>query len=60
MFINKVLIEKQFNIAISYPQKYGVNLRSEVQIKNNEGLTISLRSIEGQPVISGILIEKIN
>lgn len=60
VFINKVLIEKQFNIAISYPQKYGVNLRSEVQIKNNEGLTISLRSIEGQPVISGILIEKIN
>ncbi|MBF8148597.1 glycoside hydrolase family 2 [Winogradskyella sp. F6397] len=59
VFLNTNLIEKQFNLALEYPQKYGVTLTTEVQINNDEGLTISLKSIEGQPVISGILIEKI-
>ncbi|WP_178983361.1 glycoside hydrolase family 2 TIM barrel-domain containing protein [Winogradskyella helgolandensis] len=60
VLINNNAIEKQFNLAIAYPQKYGVTLTSEVEIKNDKGLTISLQPIEGRPVISGVLIEKIN
>lgn len=58
--INDVLVEKQFNLAKTYPEKYGVTLSSTVRINNDNGLVISLTPIEGQPVISGLLIQKID
>jgi beta-galactosidase len=46
-------------MAMEYPDKYGVTISALLNIKNNEGLTINLIPIEGQPVISGVLIEKL-
>lgn len=58
IYINDILIQKEFNIANEYPEKYGITLTSIMKVDVNEGLTINLKPIEGEPVISGILIEK--
>lgn len=58
--LNDKTIVSQFNMAKAYEDKYGVEQTGEITIKNNIGLTITLNSIEGETVISGILIEKIN
>ncbi|WP_083677232.1 glycoside hydrolase family 2 TIM barrel-domain containing protein [Winogradskyella sp. J14-2] len=58
VYINDTLIEKQLNLAQAYPEKYGVTLSAIVQTK--KGLTLKLNAIEGLPVISGILIEKLD
>ena len=60
VYLNESLVEKQFNMSNAYPEKYGITLSSTIKIENEKGLTVSLKSIEGQPVISGILIEKID
>lgn len=56
--INNTLIEKNLNLAKAYPEKYGVTISSTIKVIENEGLTLSFISTEGQPVISAILIEK--
>jgi len=58
VYINDTLIEKELNLAQAYPEKYGVTLQANIQTK--KGLTLKLNAIEGLPVISGILIEKID
>ncbi|WP_179021999.1 glycoside hydrolase family 2 TIM barrel-domain containing protein [Winogradskyella forsetii] len=58
--INNIVVEKRFNMVKAYPEKYGITLSTTITILNNKGLTIDLKPIEGQPVISGILIEKMN
>lgn len=58
VFINDNLIESRFNMAKTFPDKYGVTLTSIVNIRNNEGLSINLKPIEGKTVLSGVLIEK--
>ncbi|WP_040559308.1 glycoside hydrolase family 2 [Kordia algicida OT-1] len=58
VYINEKLIEKQLNLAQAYPEKYGVTLQTKIQTK--KGLTLKLNAIEGLPVISGILIEKLD
>ncbi len=60
IYLNDDCLESQFNMAEQYPEKYGIQKTAKVNIKNNEGLTISLKPIQGKPVISGILIKKIN
>lgn len=60
VYLNKQLVEKQFNMAHAYPEKYGITNTAVVTVDTNEGLTISLKPIEGTPVISGILIEKLD
>ena len=47
-------------MAEQYPEKYGVEKTAIINVNNNEGLTITLKPIEGKPVISGVLIEKLN
>lgn len=58
VYINDTLIEKQLNLAQTYPEKYGVTLKANVQTKKE--LNLKLNAIKGLPVISGILIEKID
>ena len=58
VYINDTLIEKELNLAQAYPEKYGVTLQANIQTK--KGLTLKLNAIGGLPVISGILIEKID
>ncbi|WP_369997846.1 glycoside hydrolase family 2 TIM barrel-domain containing protein [Winogradskyella sp.] len=58
VYINDTLIEKQLNLAKAYPEKYGVTLQATIQTK--KGLTLKLNAVEGLPVISGILIEKLD
>ncbi|MBR9914163.1 MAG: glycoside hydrolase family 2 [Algicola sp.] len=60
VLLNDSIVEEQFNLARAYPEKYGVTLTSNIRVNDDEGLTISLNPIVGQPVLSGILIEKIN
>lgn len=60
VYVNGVLVEKQFNLAQTYPEKYGVTLTTQIQIDTNKGITLSLKPIEGQPVMSGVLIEKLD
>lgn len=60
VFLNTTLVEKQFNMATNYPEKYGITLSSNIEILNNEGLRVVLKPVEGKPVLSGILIEKID
>ncbi|MCF7560447.1 glycoside hydrolase family 2 [Sabulilitoribacter multivorans] len=60
VYLNSKTMEKQFNLARAYPEKYGVILSSKISISSQEGLTINLKAIEGKPVISGILIEKLD
>ncbi|WP_178990461.1 glycoside hydrolase family 2 TIM barrel-domain containing protein [Winogradskyella schleiferi] len=60
IYLNEKLVEKHFDMASNYPDKYGITLSYDLKIINDKGLTISLKPIEGEPVISGILIEKIN
>ena len=60
VYLNKELIQKSFNLAKEYPEKYGVVKSATIKIANNDGLTVTLNPIEGLPIISGILIEKIN
>lgn len=58
--LNDNLIEGHFNMAKTFPDKYGVTITSMVHIRNNDGLSINLKPIEGEPVLSGVLIEKKN
>ena len=58
VYINDKLIEKQLNLAQAYPEKYGVTLQATIQTK--KGITVKLNALEGLPVISGILIEKLD
>lgn len=58
VYINDKLIEKQLNLAQAYPEKYGVTLKTNIQTK--KGLTLKLNAVKGLPVISGILIEKLD
>lgn len=58
--LNEKTIASQFNMAKEYEDKYGITHSSEINITNNEGLTITLNPIIGETVMSGILIEKIN
>jgi beta-galactosidase len=58
VYINDTLIEEQLNLAQAYPEKYGITLQATIQTK--KGLTLKLNAIEGLPVISGILIEKLD
>ena len=60
IYMNDILLQKQFNMAAEYPEKYGITLTSIINIDDNNGLTVSLKPIKGKPVISGILIEKQN
>ena len=60
VYLNDTLLEKQFNMAEAYPEKYGIIKTGILSIKNDEGLTISLKPVKGEPVLSGILIEKLN
>ncbi|MDO5969436.1 glycoside hydrolase family 2 TIM barrel-domain containing protein [Flavivirga aquimarina] len=60
VFLNKTCIQSHFNLAEQFPEKYGIQKETLVKVKDNEGLTITLKPIEGKPVISGILIEKMN
>lgn len=60
VYLNDQLVEEQFNMAKTYPEKYGITLTATTQILDEKGLTISLRPIEGHSVISGVLIEKLN
>ena len=57
VYINDTIIEKRLNLAQANPEKYGVTLQATIQTK--KGLTLKLNAIEGLPVISGILIEKL-
>lgn len=58
VYVNDVLIEKQFDMAKTYPDKYGIILNAMIDVVDDTGLSILLRPIEGKPVISGLLIEK--
>ncbi|MDG5491330.1 glycoside hydrolase family 2 TIM barrel-domain containing protein [Psychroserpens sp. SPM9] len=58
VYINDILVEKQFNLAQAYPEKYGVTLQATINTK--KGITLKLKAIEGLPVISGVLIEKLD
>ncbi|WP_123812081.1 glycoside hydrolase family 2 TIM barrel-domain containing protein [Mangrovimonas sp. DI 80] len=60
VYLNGQLIEKRVNMAQAYPEKYGITMTSTLEINNNQGLTVSLKPVEGTPVISGLLIEKLN
>lgn len=60
VYLNEQLVRKNVNLAVEYPEKYGVTLTSSVFVENQQGLSIALKPIAGNPVISGILIEKVN
>lgn len=60
IYLNGHLVQKNVNLASEYPEKYGVNIISNILIPKNEGLKITLKPVEGKPVLSGILIKKIN
>ena len=60
VYVNDFLVQKQFNMAAEYHEKYGITLSSKLNIEEGQGLTISLKLIEGTPVISGVLIEKLD
>ncbi|MDO5988991.1 glycoside hydrolase family 2 TIM barrel-domain containing protein [Flavivirga amylovorans] len=60
ILLNQTLVESHFNMAEQYPEKYGIEKSAKINIKNNEGVTISLKPMEGKPLISGILIENLN
>ncbi|WP_299120769.1 glycoside hydrolase family 2 TIM barrel-domain containing protein [uncultured Winogradskyella sp.] len=57
--LNEYTIANQFNIAQTYPDKYGATQIAEIDITDEKGLTIKLNPIKGETVLSGILIEKI-
>ncbi len=60
IYLNEELIQSNFNMANNYPDKYGITVEALLKIKNNQGLHINLRALEGETVISGVLIEKMN
>lgn len=60
IYLNEMLVEKQFNLAEVYPEKYGVKVTLLIDISDKKGLTIAMQPINGKTVISGILIEKID
>ncbi|WP_158655114.1 glycoside hydrolase family 2 TIM barrel-domain containing protein [Flavivirga eckloniae] len=60
IYINDTCIENRFNMAEQYPEKYGIEKSALVRVENDKGLTISLKSVVGKPVISGVFIEKID
>ncbi|WP_051238748.1 glycoside hydrolase family 2 [Gaetbulibacter saemankumensis] len=60
VYLNSILVEDQFNLAEQYPEKYGVELSSTITVQNGDGLNVYLKSVEGKPVLSGVLIEKID
>ncbi|MEZ4802965.1 MAG: glycoside hydrolase family 2 TIM barrel-domain containing protein [Gelidibacter sp.] len=59
IILNEQIVESRFNMAKTYPDKYGITISTELNIKNNQGLSINLKPIEGKTVISGVLIKKI-
>ncbi|NRD18633.1 glycoside hydrolase family 2 [Winogradskyella eckloniae] len=60
IYINETLVEKHFDMSQHYNDKYGITLETSILVKDEKGLTITLKPIEGEPVISGMIIEKLN
>ena len=60
IYVNDTLVEKHFNMSQNFTDKYGITIETNVTVTNEKGLNILLKSIEGEPVISGIVIEKLN
>jgi len=58
--LNDNLVADNFNMVATYPDKYGIKLISKIRIDNGVGLNINLKAIEGEAVISEILIENLN
>lgn len=56
--LNGIVIENHLDMANTFPDKYGVTLISVVNLRNDEGLSVNLKPIEGKTVFSGVLIEK--
>jgi len=57
--LNEQRVLSHLNLAREYPNKYGVQEVFEVTVHNDQGLTLNLKAISGEPVISGILIESL-
>ena len=60
VFANDQLIQRELNLSSQFPEKFGVTLSTKINVNNNQGITISLNPKEGKPVMSGILLEKLN
>ncbi len=60
IYLNDICIAERFNMAEQYPEKYGIEKSSVINIRSDEGLNVSLKPIKGKPVISGVLVEKLN
>jgi beta-galactosidase len=58
--LNDELVESRFNMANDYPDKYGITIEALLKIRNNQGLRINLKALEGETLMSGVLIEKMN
>ncbi len=58
--LNNELVESRFNMANDNPDKYGITIEALLKIRNNQGLRINLKALEGDTVMTGILIEKMN
>jgi len=60
VYLNNKLLQSHFDLASEFPEKYGITKTGMISILDENGLTINLKPIKGKPVISGILIEKID
>ena len=60
IYLNGELVIDDFNLANEYPEKYGVQQTFTIEITDKKGLIVQLKPLKGEPVISGLLIEKLD
>ena len=55
--LNDKAVAANFNMAVNYPDQYGIEQLVTIHVNNNKALTIKLNVVKVDPVLSGILIE---
>lgn len=56
--INGKVVTSSFDLVRSYPKFYGIKKTYFVNVDDQNGININLRPVSGEPVLSGILVER--
>ena len=60
VFVNDKLLLENFNIAEQYGSAIAVAKTLKLSVKNNSGIEIVFKPVEGEPVLNALQVKKIN
>ena len=59
VLVNGKVILENFNLAKDYGTEKAVSIKIKQLIENKEGITISFKSIKGEPILNAVELRKV-